>query len=67
MKKKKSKKRINKVTVERLDVALRMCGMEFMKETIVKIIDLVELIENKGGETTIEDICKLKAKWEEIK
>lgn len=57
---------INKVTVEILDVALRMVGITFDHKTIDKIIDLVELIEDKGGGVTIEDICDLKGAWKPI-
>jgi hypothetical protein len=59
----KSTKPIDNVTVERLDMALRMCHIELHKTIIDKIIDLVELIEEKGGETSIEDICKLINEW----
>jgi hypothetical protein len=53
---------INKVTVTNLDIALRMCGIEISKSIIDKIIDLVELLEEKGDLVTIEDICKLQGK-----
>ena len=59
------KKPIDKVTVERLDMALRMCNIGIHKETIDKIIDLVELIVDKGGNTSLRDVCKLKDEWQE--
>ena len=37
---------INKVTVQNLDIALRMCQIQIDKALIDRIIDLVELIEN---------------------
>ena len=58
-----SSRLIDKVTVTNLDLALRMCGMSFDKNTIDKIIDIVELIESKGDETSIMDISKLQAEW----
>jgi hypothetical protein len=57
-------KPIDNVTTDRLDIALRMVGITFDHRTIDKIIDIVELIEEKGGETSIQDIEKLKAEWE---
>ena len=59
-------KPIDKVTVELLSMALRMVGIIFDDKTIDKIIDLVELLEKKGGETSIEDIVKLQAEWESL-
>jgi len=59
----KSEIPINKVTTTYLDIALRMCGINLEIAVIDKIIDLVELIEQKGGEVSIEDICKLQADW----
>ena len=55
--------RIDKVTTTNLDLALRMVGISFDLKTIDKIIDLVELIESKGDDTSIADICKLQAEW----
>ena len=57
------KKTIDNVTVTNLDLALRMCGICFDHKTIDKIIDLVELLEEKGDHATLKDICKLKSKW----
>ena len=58
------RKPIDNVTTDRLDLALRMVGITFDHRTIDKIIDIVELIEEKGGETSIQDIEALKAEWE---
>lgn len=58
---------IDKVTVTNLDIALRMCNIGLSRELIDKIIDLVELIEDKGDDTTIKDICKLQAEWVKFK
>ena len=56
-------KSIDKVTVTNLDLALRMVGVQFDHKTIDKIIDLVELIEEKGDSTSIKDVCELKETW----
>ena len=61
---KNKKKRIDKVTTSRLDIALRMVGINMSIEIIDKIIDLVELIEDNGGNTSIKDVCELQSKWE---
>jgi hypothetical protein len=64
MKKKKDlKKPIDKVTTTNLDIALRMCNIQLDKILIDRIIDLVELIENKGDDTSIKDICHLQNEW----
>lgn len=61
-----TEKPINKVTVINLDLALRMVGITFDHKTIDKIIDLVELIEDKGDETSIKDICELQSVWKSL-
>jgi hypothetical protein len=58
-----TKRLIDKVTVTNLDLALRMVGISFDKKTIDKIIDLVELLENKGDDTSIKDIYELQVEW----
>ena len=58
-------KTIDNVTTTILDVALRMCGIQLELQIIDKIIDLVELIEEKGGSTSIKDIAKLQAEWKQ--
>jgi hypothetical protein len=59
-------KPIDKVTVTNLDLALRMVGITFDKKTIDKIIDLVELLEEKGDEVTIKDICSIQEEWKNL-
>jgi hypothetical protein len=41
-----------------------MCKIQLDRELIDKIIDLVELIEDKGDDTTIKDICSLQVEWD---
>jgi len=55
---------IDKVTVVNLDLSLRMCNIRFNPNLINKIIDLVELIEEKGDDVSIKDILCLQAQWE---
>ena len=57
------KKSIDNVTVTNLDLALRMVGISIDEETIDKIIDIVELLESKGDNTSIKDICELQTEW----
>lgn len=54
---------IDNVTIDRLDVCLRMCGVQLDRQIIDKVIDLVELIEKKGENTSIDDISDLQTKW----
>jgi len=60
---KNKKRRIDKVTTDRLDMALRMVGIQLNIELVDIIIDLVELIEDKGGNTSLKDVSKLQAEW----
>lgn len=61
------KRPIEKITVEILYVALRMADIKINKELLDKIIDIIELLEIKGGKTNTKDMCQLKAKWKESK
>ncbi len=54
---------IDKVTTKNLDIALRMAGIQLDINIIDKVIDLVELIENKGDDVTIKDIVSLQQTW----
>jgi len=54
---------IDNVTTTNLDIAFRMCNIEIPKKIIDKIIDIVELIEEKGDDVSIKDICKLEQEW----
>lgn len=56
---------IDKVTIDNLDIALRMVGINLDRYLIDKIIDLVELIENKGDNTSIKDVVALQEEWKE--
>lgn len=56
---------IDKVTVTNLDLALRMCNIHINAEVLDMIIDLVELIEEKGDDVTISDICKQQEIWKQ--
>jgi len=58
-----SNRLIDKVTVTNLDLAFRMVGISCDKETVDKIIDLVELIESKGDDTSMKDVIELKGDW----
>ena len=60
------KKSIDKVTVSRLKNCLRIIGVDLPDEVIDKTIDLVELIEKKGGKTSLKHISKLEAEWSKL-
>lgn len=61
----KPKKTIENVTVERLDVVLRICNIHLPKTIIDRVIDCVKLIEEKGGKATLEDVIDLQAEWDD--
>lgn len=56
-------RRIDKVTTDNLSIALRMCGIEIHKALLDKIIDVVEIIEDKGNDTSISDVVELMSEW----
>lgn len=53
-------KAIDKVTVENLSAILKMIDINLDFKTVDKIIDVVELIEDKGDDIKLEDILILK-------
>ena len=56
---------IDKATTDNLDIALRMCQIQIDKSILDRIIDLVELIEEKGDQTSIDDVVKLQTEWKQ--
>jgi len=63
-KKKRKVKAIDRVTTDRLQMVLRMAGIELPFSLIDNVIDLVELIEDKGGNVSLKDIENLKSEWQ---
>lgn len=57
-------KSIDKVTVQNLEMILRMCSIHMNPSVIDKVIDIVELIEEKGDTITVRDITELQTSWE---
>lgn len=57
---------INQVTTTNLDAALRIMNLNFSSENITKIVDCVKLIQEKGDNTTIKDICNIKDEWDSL-
>lgn len=64
---KREQKPIDKVTVKNLDMVLKTCDIQLSKNLLDKIIDIVELIEERGDQVTIESICELQDEWEQLK
>lgn len=50
-----------------LAAALGQVGIRLDKRTLTRVVDLVNLIEDKGDEASIRDIAKLEVKWEQNK
>lgn len=59
-------KSIDNVTTNILDIVLKMCGYNLDYTLIDNIIDLVELIEEKGNTISIKDIENLQKIWKNI-
>ncbi len=49
--------------IKQVDIALRMAGITFDLNTIRKVIDIVELVQAKGGKVSIKDVEQLKTNW----
>lgn len=62
---KKKVKPIDKVTIELLDIALRICNIPINKNLLDDLIDVIELLEDKGGNATLSDFEDLKATWKQ--
>lgn len=58
-------KPIDKVTTRHLEIALRLTGIYIDKSILDRVIDMVELLEDKGGSVTLHNIDELKKKWRE--
>lgn len=59
-------KPIDKVTTDLLDMALRMCGIQINEKILDRVIDVAELLEEKGDGTRISDIENLKSEWKKV-
>jgi hypothetical protein len=57
------KKSIDKVTTQDLDMVFRLCEISVPIDIVDNIIDIVELLEEKGDKTTLKDVCKLQEGW----
>jgi len=56
-------KPIDNVTTDLLDRVLRMCDIELHEVILEKVIDVVELLEEKGSQVTLKDVSDLQAEW----
>lgn len=45
--------------IEYVDYGLKLLKIELHKELLEKVIQVVELVENKKGQTTIKDVLQL--------
>lgn len=56
-------KPIDKVTTPLLYNALKTVGVNIHIDLIDKVIDVVELLEDKGEGATLKDLISLRKKW----
>ena len=54
----------NNVTRTNLNLALRMVNIQISEGLLDQVVDVVELIERKGDDVSIMDICELQRTWE---
>lgn len=64
-KKKRKSKPIDKVTVGLVRSAFGVLGYQLENDFIDKFIDVIELLEDKGGSTSLKDLAKLEVLWKE--
>ena len=57
----------HKVTPKLLELGLRLVGIKFDDNTFGRIVDVIELIEEKGGSATIKDTVEIESRWEEAR
>jgi len=62
--KKHKKTKIDKVTTDRLDTVLKMLDINLPLGLLDNIIDVVELIEQRGGKVSLDDVSYLRDEWE---
>ena len=53
----------NNLSISLLDVGLRAANIHINKDLLDKVIDVAKLIIDKGGESDLDDIEKLKLRW----
>lgn len=58
---------MDRVTLDVLDVTFRIAGIYLDREKVDKIIDLVELVVDKGADASIKDVTQLEQRWAEIR
>ncbi len=56
-------KPIDKVTTDMLDTVLRICNIQIDKNILDRVLDVVELLEDKGKLVSLSDISDMKALW----
>ena len=54
------KKNIDKVTTNNLSMSLKLCDITVSDTLLDIIIDIVEILEEKGNDTSIKDIIEIK-------
>lgn len=58
---------LSNVTTRIFDIALRMCGIQLGQHLVDSILDVVELLSNKGSNATIGDTEELLEMWRKDK
>ncbi len=58
-------KSIDNVTCDTLQTVLLMFGLEVPLDLVDNLIDIVELVEEKGDKVSVQDVEKLKSEWVE--
>jgi hypothetical protein len=53
-------KPIDNVRIDNLGSALRMCGVELSDKVLDLVIDLVELIEDKGADLKLSEVVEIR-------
>ena len=56
-------KKLEKTTPLNLALTCRMAGIAIEVAVIKRVIDVIELIEEKGMDAKLSDIAKLQSEW----
>lgn len=50
--------------IEMTDIALRLAGFNYTKRGVDHVLQIIEAVEEKGQDLTIEDVAKIEAEIE---
>ena len=55
--------KVAEVNIDFLDLALKMCNVSIQKSNLKKIIDVIQCVQQKGGDFNLTDSLDLQSYW----